>query len=104
MYLLRGEVPLADFAAQFRGPLRLGLRLFGRLLLKRYAYQELYLLPLARQVRVAVKLPLVLLGGITNRTAVQQAMDEGFELVAMGRALLKEPDLVRAMQSDGGVQ
>ena len=39
-------------------------------------------------------MPLVLLGGINRRDTIEQAMDEGFEFVAMGRALLREPDLV----------
>lgn len=42
-------------------------------------------------------MPLVLLGGIGNRETVDEAMREGFEFVAMGRALLREPDLVNRM-------
>jgi 2,4-dienoyl-CoA reductase-like NADH-dependent reductase (Old Yellow Enzyme family) len=39
-------------------------------------------------------MPLVLLGGINRLDTMQQAMADGFELVAMARALLREPDLV----------
>ena len=45
-------------------------------------------------------MPLILLGGITDRSAIETAMAEGFEFVAMGRALLREPDLVSRMQAD----
>ena len=45
-------------------------------------------------------MPLVLLGGINRRDTVDQAMAEGFEFVAMARALLREPDLVNRMQSE----
>jgi len=100
MYLFRGEAPLAEFAAQFPQPLRLGLKLFGGSLLRAYPYEELYLLPMARAVRKAVQLPLILLGGITDARAIQRAMAEGFEFVAMGRALLKEPDLVARLRQD----
>ncbi|MCC6337033.1 MAG: NADH:flavin oxidoreductase [Myxococcales bacterium] len=100
MFLFRGDVPLAEFAAQFSQPLRLGLKLFGARFLKTYPYEEAYLLPLARQVRAAVKLPLVLLGGITRKETMDRAMAEGFDFVAMGRALLREPDLLRRMQAD----
>ena len=44
-------------------------------------------------------MPLVLLGGINRIDTVQRAMAEGFEFVAMGRALLREPDLVNRWQA-----
>ena len=104
MYLFRGDLPLDEFAAQFREPRRLALRLFGRVLFKHYPYEPLFLLPLAKAVRAAVKLPLVLLGGITDLAGINRALGEGFELVAMARALLKEPDLVNTMMRDSAAR
>ncbi len=43
-------------------------------------------------------MPLVLLGGINRPETVQAALDEGFDFVQMGRALLREPDLVARWQ------
>ncbi len=43
-------------------------------------------------------MPLVLLGGINRRDTIEHAMAEGFEFVAMGRALLREPDLITRLQ------
>ena len=54
----------------------------------------MYFLPLARQVRLAVRMPLVLLGGITSLAHLQAAQDEGFELAAMARALIADPGLI----------
>jgi 2,4-dienoyl-CoA reductase-like NADH-dependent reductase (Old Yellow Enzyme family) len=39
-------------------------------------------------------MPLILLGGITRLETVERALAEGFEFVAIGRALLREPGLV----------
>jgi 2,4-dienoyl-CoA reductase-like NADH-dependent reductase (Old Yellow Enzyme family) len=39
----------------------------------------------------------VLLGGITRLDTVRTALGEGFEFVAMARALLRDPDLVARM-------
>ena len=100
MYLFRGDAPLRDFAAVMPQPIRLGVRLVGRRILRSYPYQDAYLRESALQVRAAVRLPLVFLGGVTSRPVVEQAMADGFEFVAMGRALLREPDLVRRMQDD----
>jgi 2,4-dienoyl-CoA reductase-like NADH-dependent reductase (Old Yellow Enzyme family) len=104
MYLFKGDAPLKEFAAAMPQPIRLGIRLFGRSLLRSYPYQDAYLLEDARRVRAEVKLPLVLLGGITGRAVMDQAMAEGFEFVAMGRALLYEPDLINRLADDPGTR
>lgn len=49
-------------------------------------------------------MPLVLLGGITDRESMDLAMTEGFDFVAMGRALLREPDLLRRIRSDASTE
>lgn len=98
MYLMRGEVPLAEMIRHERSAVRrLGLRVAGRRFMRAYPFEEAFLLPAARQVRAAVSLPLILLGGITRLDTMQQAMREGFGFVALGRALLREPDLVRRL-------
>jgi 2,4-dienoyl-CoA reductase-like NADH-dependent reductase (Old Yellow Enzyme family) len=48
-------------------------------------------------------MPLMQLGGINKRETMEQAMADGFEFVAMGRALLREPDLVSRLQSERAV-
>lgn len=45
-------------------------------------------------------MPLMLLGGINRLDTIEGAMEEGFELVAMARALLREPDLPNRMRTD----
>ena len=99
MYLFRGEAPVHEMAAVFPQPIRTGFKLFGRRFLPSYPFEEAYLLPYARQFRAALTMPLVLLGGINRRDTIERAMAEGFAFVAMGRALLREPDLVHRLQS-----
>ena len=99
MYLLRGEAPIAEMAALAPTPARLALRWFGRRLFREYPFEEAYFLPYAREFRAALDLPLILLGGINRLDTIRRAMAEGFEFVAMGRALLREPDLVNRLQS-----
>ncbi len=68
--------------------------MFGRRIFPHYPFEEAFFLPFARQFREALDLPLVLLGGINELATIKAAMAEGFEFVAMARALLREPDLV----------
>ena len=97
MYFFRGDVPMKEFAAA-QGPLvGLGLRVFGRRLFPKLPYEEGFFLPFARQFREELSMPLVLLGGINQLATIETAMGEGFEFVAMARALLREPDLVNRL-------
>ncbi|GAA4364194.1 NADH:flavin oxidoreductase [Actinomadura verrucosospora] len=100
MYLFRGEMPIPEFAASYKLPMRIGLRMFGNRFLRSYPYQDAYLLEHARRFRAELDLPLILLGGITDRASMDTAMAEGFEFVAMARALLREPDLVNRIAAD----
>jgi 2,4-dienoyl-CoA reductase-like NADH-dependent reductase (Old Yellow Enzyme family) len=100
MYLFRGPAPLREFAAAMREPVRTGVRVFGRARLHSYPYRDGYLFEDARQVRAAVGLPMILLGGVTNRAVIDEAMHAGFQFVAMARALLREPDFVNRLRSD----
>jgi 2,4-dienoyl-CoA reductase-like NADH-dependent reductase (Old Yellow Enzyme family) len=101
MYLFRGDAPLKEFAGAFPPPLRWGMRMTGTKFLREYPYREAYLLREAKQFRAELTIPLILLGGITNRDTMDLAMAEGFQFVAMGRALLAEPDLINRIARDG---
>jgi len=97
MFMFRGPAPRRELA-QVLSPLqRWGFRLVGPAVMRSYPFEEAYLLPLARRFRERLSLPLVLLGGINTLDTIHLAMAEGFEFVAMGRALLREPSLVRRM-------
>ncbi|GAB05720.1 NADH:flavin oxidoreductase [Gordonia amarae] len=100
MYLFHGQAPRKAFAQAFHGVMKLGLQAGGPLFLKQYQYTDAYLLPLARELRKAVDLPLILLGGITGVDSMTLALAEGFQFMAMGRALLREPDLPLILQND----
>lgn len=101
MYLFRGDAPVKEFAAAFKPPLRWGIRMTGHRFFREYPYRDAYLLREARLFRAELTIPLILLGGITNRTTMDLAMAEGFEFVAMARALLAEPDLVNRLAAEG---
>jgi 2,4-dienoyl-CoA reductase-like NADH-dependent reductase (Old Yellow Enzyme family) len=99
-YLLRGKRPLRQMVAAERSRRqRVALRLFGPAMIEQLPFEELFFLPLAREIRAAVSMPLVLLGGVVSRGNLEQAMEEGFELVALGRALIHNPRFVHDLKS-----
>ncbi|UNB51159.1 NADH:flavin oxidoreductase [Mycolicibacterium sp. YH-1] len=88
MYTFRGGAPGKDVPALAK-------------VVREYPYYDAYLLDDARLFRAELTMPLILLGGITHRETMDLAMAEGFEFIAMGRALLAEPDLLNRIKADG---
>jgi 2,4-dienoyl-CoA reductase-like NADH-dependent reductase (Old Yellow Enzyme family) len=96
MYLMRGPSPLDELFARERSRVRRAfLRLGARLMMRNYAFEEAFFLPLARRFRAAVRIPLMLLGGVNEQATMERAVGEGFDVLAIGRALIRQPDLVR---------
>lgn len=102
-FLMRGEIPLkAMIQVEKSRVQKLALAVLGRRIIRRYAFTENFFLPLARRVRAVVQMPLVYLGGVVSRPGVDQVMTEGFELLALGRALIHDPDFITNLR-DGKV-
>jgi len=98
-YMMRGRIPLKEW---LQGPRSIvektGLRLFSGFFLQTYPFEEMFFLEESLKVRDAVSIPLVLIGGICSIDNMEKAMQEGFEFVELGRALIRDPDLVRRME------
>ncbi|MFD6856522.1 NADH:flavin oxidoreductase [Rhodococcus sp. NPDC060090] len=94
MYFFRGDVPMKEFVASQAKVVGWGLKLYGPKIFPKLPFEEAFFLPMARQFRSELSLPLILLGGINRLDTMENALDEGFEFVAMGRALLRDPDVV----------
>lgn len=99
MYLFRGDAPVSEMAQIVKPWMRPAFKLVGKRFFKTYPFEEAFFREYALRFRAELKMPLILLGGINERATIDRAMDDGFEFVAMARALLKEPDLVNRMQS-----
>lgn len=101
MYLFRGKSPLKQMIPLEPNPLmRASMKWFGGKLFRDYPFKELYFLDLAKQVRDAVYMPLVYLGGVSSAAGIERAMAAGFDYVAMGRALIKDPQMVNRLQTE----
>lgn len=100
MYFFRGDVPMKEFIDSQPAVVGLGLRMMGQKIFPELPFEEGFFLPFARQFREALSMPLILLGGINERATIDGALAEGFEFVAMARALLRQPDLPNRMRDN----
>ena len=62
-------------------------------------FTPLYSMDPAKQIRAAVDMPLCYLGGAQTMDNVNTIMSEGFDALALGRALIYDPNMINAMQS-----
>lgn len=99
MYVMRGDVPFQQmYEGQTDVTKKVGLLLLGRVMVKAFPFREAYFLEHARSVRKAVDMPLMLVGGMRSVETMLHVLDGGFELIAMARPLILEPDLIVRME------
>ncbi len=66
-------------------------------------FSPLYVLQTAKQIRAAVTMPLSYLGGVTSASDVSELMAHGFDAIALGRAILYDPNFVNGLK-DGSME
>lgn len=94
MFLFKGGTPVKEFGQTLPWFLRPGFALVGSKFLRSYPYKEAYFRDMAERFRDELDVPIILLGGISELATAESAVRDGFDFVAMGRALLHDPDLV----------
>lgn len=94
-YLMRGDVPLGGMIRNGTSLAeKLTMMLFGPFIIKRYTFSPNFFLEQAKVIRASVGLPLVYLGGVDSRDGIEEIRNAGFEGIAIGRALIHDPDFL----------
>ena len=100
-FLMRGDIPVKDMIEVEKDKVqKWALRLFGRFIIRKYEFSENFFMPLAKKLRANVKIPLVYLGGVTSTNGVSKIMTDGFDLLAIGRALIHNPDFILKVREE----
>jgi 2,4-dienoyl-CoA reductase-like NADH-dependent reductase (Old Yellow Enzyme family) len=98
MYILRGAMPVRILAHFMENRLlKVFVRLFGNSLIKSQPFEEGYFLEDALKFRKQLNLPLVYVGGLISQEKINEVLDKGFEMVAIARALIKDPDFINKL-------
>lgn len=99
MYVMRGEMPIYSMTHYMRQWwLKYGVRMAGKYMIPPVPYQDLYFLPDALRFRDELQGKLIYVGGAVSREGIEQVLNQGFEAVQMGRALLRDPEFVNHMR------
>lgn len=100
MYVMRGEMPIHTMTHYMKQLwLKYGVRMFGKYMIPKEPFKELYFLDDAREFRKELKTSLVYVGGAVSREGIDKVLDdEGFDFVQMGRALINDPAFVNHLR------
>ncbi len=98
MAVMRGLIPLYTMSYYSPWWLRYFIRLCGPYMIKQFPFEECYFLEDAKKFRAALKGPLVYVGGLVSRQSIDRALDAGFDLVQMARALVNDPAFVNKLR------
>jgi 2,4-dienoyl-CoA reductase-like NADH-dependent reductase (Old Yellow Enzyme family) len=100
-YLLRGDVPLWNMIkAERKFRHKAAFAVFGKFVIGKYKFEENFFMPMALEMRKAVKMPLAYIGGVASAKGIEQVFSEGFDMVAIGRALIHDPDFILGVAKD----
>lgn len=101
MYVMHGKMPIKVFAHYIDNKLMsFFVRLVGNRLVKEVPFTEGYFLADALKFRKALELPLVYVGGLISHEKIDEVLGNGFEMVAIARALIKDPDFIKKLQNN----
>ncbi|MGN0056757.1 MAG: NADH:flavin oxidoreductase [Phocaeicola plebeius] len=102
MYVMRGAMPIRTMTHYMDcWWLKYGVRLVGKWMIPSIPFQEAYFLEDALRFRQALPdATMVYVGGLVSRQKIDEVLDDGFEFIQMGRALLHEPGFVNRMKTE----
>ena len=91
--MLRGKLPIMGMVAnQKKWFMKLGLLLFGKMMVQEYPFDKLFHFDDASKLKDAVNIPVIYIGGITSAEDIKTVLDAGFDFVQLGRTLILDPD------------
>jgi 2,4-dienoyl-CoA reductase-like NADH-dependent reductase (Old Yellow Enzyme family) len=100
LYVMRGRIPVQVMGSKLTNPfMKIGVSLFGEILMKPEPFSEIYFLQDAVKFRSAIKIPLVYVGGLVSMENIDTVMNEGFEFVSFARALVHDPGFINKLKS-----
>lgn len=107
MTVMAGAMPLKTLAYYMDMRrfwwLKIGVLLFGRLMMPTVPYKEAYFLDTAKIFRKNLSLPLIYVGGMISKDKMDEVLDNGFVAFQMARSLINDTDFVNKLMS-GEVQ
>ncbi len=93
MYLFRGQSPIKPLIQMQKSLVNKIIYTLAARNFPSMPFKEMYFLENAKKIRAEVKMPIALVGGIKSLASFYKTMEEGFDAIVLGRALINQPNL-----------
>jgi len=101
MYIMRGKMPVDIMAWFIREKWKkFFVKLAGEKLIPSFPFTEGYFMQEAKRIQEQIKIPVVLVGGMNSIEAIDRAMQQGFQFIAMARALIHNTNFINELRSE----
>lgn len=101
LYMMRGHVPFKEMARNQKSRIaEMSLLLFGKFLVQKYPFDNLFLLDGAARIRNAVSIPVIYVGGVLSAKDAEFLTAKGFPFIQVGRAIVQNPDFVKDLKEN----
>ncbi len=101
---MRGQFPVKAIVHYFpwsKWWLKLGVGIAGKIVAPTVPFKKLFFMEDAVKFRDAMPgFPFVYVGGVVDRKSADEAVDNGFPMIQMGRAALEDTDFANKMTAD----
>lgn len=100
MYIMRGKMPV-DIMAYFINEAwkKFFVRLAGQTLIPARPYREGFFMEAAKAIQNKLHIPVVAIGGMNSLATIDQAMKEGFQFIAIARALIHNTNFINELRN-----
>lgn len=98
LYVMRGQIPPKIMAYHIKNlMIKFLVRYWGYQLMKPLPFTEGYFLDEAKPFRKAVKIPIVVVGGLNSADSMRKALEAGFNGIGLARALIQNTNFVNEL-------
>ncbi len=101
MYVMRGSMPIAILAYFIEQSWkRFFVKLIGNRLIPPVPFKEGFFMEEAKRIGNAIGIPVILVGGMNSIATIETAMQQGFEFIAIARALIENANFINDLRNE----
>ena len=98
--MLRGNLPVKEMARNQESLLKkIGLKLFGKFMVPKHDYTNLFQLKGAIKIQSAIDIPVVYIGGVESKSDMLRVLESNIPFFQIGRATIQDSNFMQKIES-----
>lgn len=101
MYVMRGAMPFDALLHFIKNPIKkYFVNLKGEKAIQPFEFKEGYLVEDAKEIKKAISIPVILVGGLNSLETIDNALNEGFEFMSFARSLIRNTNFINDLRNE----